>query len=390
MRSECKSKNWSFCFPRTGYFVPMKMIQPMTTSVNHKLGWRAYAGSEERWNAVVQRDSNADGKFYYSVKTTGVYCRPSCAARLPRRENVRFHASCEEAERAGFRACKRCQPNGLTLTEEYAEKVAAACRFIEGAGALPDLGVLAKSAGMSRFHFHRVFKKTTGLTPKDYARAHRAERMRKELSKRNTVTEAIYEAGFNSNGRFYAESSRMLGMKPGKFRQGGTGERIRFAVGECSLGSILVAASEMGVCAIFLGDDANELVGELQKRFAKAQLIGGDKKFERIVARVVAVVEAPKLGLDLPLDVRGTVFQRRVWRALCKIPSGSTASYAEVAKRIGSPKSVRAVASACASNVLAVVIPCHRVLRTGGALSGYRWGVERKRKLLEREKKTET
>ena len=217
-----------------------------------------YATDSERWHAVVHRDPNADGKFYYSVKTTGVYCRPSCAARLARRENVQFHASCEAAERAGFRACKRCQPNGRSLAEEYAAKVATACRTIETAEELPSLEVLAKAAGMSRFHFHRVFTKIAGLTPKAYAVAHREARMRQTLPKRSSVTEAIYEAGFNSNSRFYAAASQMLGMTPKNFRQGGKGEVIRFAVGECSLGSILVAASEKGVCAVSLGDDPEQ------------------------------------------------------------------------------------------------------------------------------------
>jgi AraC family transcriptional regulator of adaptative response/methylated-DNA-[protein]-cysteine methyltransferase len=339
----------------------------------------------ERWNAVVRRDSKADGHFYYSVKTTGVYCRPSCAARRARRENVQFHASCEAAERAGFRACKRCQPNGPALAEQYAAKVATACRTIDSAEGLPSLDVLAKAAGMSRFHFHRVFTKLVGLTPKAYAGARRAERMRQELTQRGTVTEAIYEAGFNSNSRFYSASAAMLGMAPKRFREGGMGTTIRFAVGECSLGSILVAASEKGVCAISFEDDPDRLVKDLQDRFPKAQLLGGDKAFERVVAQVIGFVEAPKTGLDLPLDVRGTAFQRRVWQALRAIPAGSTASYAEIARRIGSPKAVRAVAGACAANAIAVAIPCHRVLRTDGRLSGYRWGVERKRRLLQTE-----
>jgi len=346
---------------------------------------RHYASDEERWNAVQQRDASADGKFYCSVKTTGVYCRPSCATRGALRKNVAFHDSCAEAERAGFRPCKRCQPNGRTLAEDYAAKVAAACRTIETAENPPDLGVLAKAAAMSRFHFHRVFTKIIGLTPKAYAKARRAEQMRVELSKRSTVTEAIYNAGFNSNGRFYAESSQMLGMAPKSFRQGGTGETIRFAVGECSLGSLLVAASGKGVCAISIGDDPDKLVAELKDRFPKAQLIGDDRQFEHVVAQVIRFVEAPRIGLDLPLDIRGTAFQRRVWKALRDIPAGTTASYSDVAKRIGSPKSVRAVAGACAANTIAVAIPCHRVLRSGGAVSGYRWGVERKRALLEKE-----
>jgi AraC family transcriptional regulator of adaptative response/methylated-DNA-[protein]-cysteine methyltransferase len=263
--------------------------------------------------------------------------------------------------------------------------VAKACRLIETAEEMPNLDALAEAAGMSRFHFHRVFKTTTGVTPKAYAAAHRMRRVRDELSRGKTVTEAIYEAGFNSNGRFYATSSKVLGMTPTDFRSGGAGASIRFAVGECSLGSILVAATDKGVCAILLGDEPEPLVRDLQDRFPRAKLIGGDTGFEQLVSTVVGLVEAPALGLDLPLDVRGTAFQHRVWQALREIPAGSTASYTDIAERIGAPKAVRAVARACASNAIAVAIPCHRVVRRDGALSGYRWGVQRKRVLLARE-----
>jgi AraC family transcriptional regulator of adaptative response/methylated-DNA-[protein]-cysteine methyltransferase len=344
-----------------------------------------FSRDEERWEAVVRRDRAADGTFYYSVRTTGVYCRPSCAARLARREHVRFHATCEEAEQAGFRPCKRCQPTKPALAEQHAAAVAKACHLIEAAEAMPNLDALAAAVGMSRFHFHRVFKTLTGVTPKAYAAAHRVQRVRDELSRTDTVTEAIYGAGFNSNGRFYATSSEVLGMTPTNFRSGGHGACIRFAVGECSLGSILVAATDKGVCAIMLGDDPEALVRDLQDRFPRAQLLGGDEDFEHLVAKVVGFVEAPALGLDLPLDVQGTAFQQRVWQALRVIPSGTTASYTEIAERIGAPQAVRAVAQACASNALAVAIPCHRVVRKDGVLAGYRWGVERKRALLERE-----
>ena len=346
---------------------------------------RSFSNDENRWAAVVRRDAEADGKFFYSVRTTGVYCRPSCPARLARRENVGFHASCVDAEKAGFRACKRCRPKEPALAEQRAASVTKACRLIETAEVAPDLGTLAKAAGMSRFHFHRVFKAVTGVTPKAYAAAHRTRRMKAELLRSGTVTEAVYGAGFNSNGRFYATSSKMLGMTPMKFRSGGDGVSIRFAVGECSLGSILVAATERGICAILLGDDPQGLAHDLQDRFPKAHISGGDRDFEQLVAKAVGFVEAPALGFDLPLDVRGTAFQQRVWRALQRIPAGATASYADIAKRIGAPKAVRAVAQACASNTIAVAIPCHRVVRNDGALSGYRWGVERKRALLDRE-----
>jgi AraC family transcriptional regulator of adaptative response/methylated-DNA-[protein]-cysteine methyltransferase len=333
-----------------------------------------FPDDEARWNAVVHRDRNADGVFYYSVKTTGVYCRPSCGSRLARRENVGFHSCCEDAERAGFRACKRCRPNEQGLGEQRAAAVLTACRTIEQGAEAPDLTALAQAAGMSRFHFHRIFKAVTGLTPKGYAKAHRTRRVREELTRSDTVTKAIYGAGYQSNGHFYATSSTMLGMTPTDFRSGGQGTRIRFAVGESSLGAVL------------LGDDPEALVRDLQDRFPNARLSGGERDFEQWVAKVVGFVDSPKLGLDLPLDVRGTAFQQRVWQALRDIPCGETASYTEVARRIGAPKAVRAVAQACAANPIAVAIPCHRVVRTDGSLSGYRWGIDRKASLLERER----
>ncbi|MGD9743917.1 MAG: bifunctional DNA-binding transcriptional regulator/O6-methylguanine-DNA methyltransferase Ada [Dongiaceae bacterium] len=345
-----------------------------------------FASDEAKWEAVCRRDASADGRFFYSVRTTGVYCRPSCAARLAKRANVAFHATTAAAERAGFRPCKRCRPNEAPRAEREAAVIARACRAIESAEEMPSLATLAASVGMSRFHFHRLFRALTGVTPKAYADAYRARRVRDELAEAGTVTEAIYGAGFNSNGRFYAAADGLLGMSPTAFRTGGKGAELRFALGQCWLGAILVAASDKGVAAIMLGEDPDRLLRDLQDRFPQARLIGGDKGFESLVARVVGFVEAPGLGLDLPLDVRGTAFQRRVWEALREIPAGATASYAEIAARIGRPKSVRAVAQACAANALAVAIPCHRVVRTDGALSGYRWGVERKRALLEREK----
>jgi len=341
--------------------------------------------ADPRWAAVLARDPAADGRFVYSVDTTGVYCRPSCASRRARPEHVAFHPTSADAERAGFRPCLRCRPDRPPRIEQHAATVACVCRFIESAEQPPTLDTLAQEAGMSVSHLHRVFKAATGLTPKAYAAAHRARRVRAELGRSDTVTEAIYDAGYNSNGRFYAQSNDMLGMTPSRYRAGGIDTDIRFAVGECSLGSILVAASEIGVCAILIGDDPDALAHDLQDRFPRARLIGGDAAFEQLVAKVVGLVEAPRVGLDLPLDVRGTAFQQRVWQALRDIPAGTTVSYADLARRIGAPKSVRAVAQACGANPLAVAIPCHRVVRNDGALAGYRWGVERKRTLLDRE-----
>jgi len=341
---------------------------------------------EGRWQAVARRDPAADGVFVYSVRSTGVYCRPSCPSRPARRENVRFHSTTEDAERAGFRPCKRCDPSGPGLIGRHASAVALTCRSIERSDEPPSLDDLAASAGMSRHHFHRVFKAQTGVTPKGYAAAHRARRVREELDREATVTGAIYGAGFRSSGRFYETSTEILGMTPSAFRAGGDGSSIRFAIGESWLGPILVAASDKGVCAILLGDDPDDLARDVQDRFPEAELIGGDPGFDRLVAGVVALVESPSVGLALPLDIRGTAFQRRVWEALRSIPPGSTASYAEIASRIGLPKSVRAVAGACGANALAVAIPCHRVVRTDGSLSGYRWGVDRKAGLLRRER----
>jgi AraC family transcriptional regulator of adaptative response/methylated-DNA-[protein]-cysteine methyltransferase len=357
----------------------------MSGAIEERVQGGMSAEADPRWAAVAARDRDADGTFYYSVKTTGVYCRPSCGARLAKPTNVRFHRTREEAEHAGFRPCKRCKPDQPSIEERYAATVAVACRTIEAAESIPSLASLAKGAGLSLHHFHRVFKGVTGLTPREYGAAHRNNRVRDELRRRPTVTEAIYESGFNSDSRFYEQSDQMLGMTPRDYRAGGSGMDIQFAVGECSLGSILVARSAKGMCAILLGDDPDALVRDLQDRFPRATLMGGDRAFEEVVARVVAFVEAPALGLDLPLDVRGTAFQQRVWQALRKIPVGSTITYAELAARIGAPKAVRGVAGACAANPLAVAIPCHRVIRNDGAVSGYRWGVERKRMLLEKE-----
>jgi len=343
----------------------------------------ASARDDARWEAVIARDASFDGQFYYSVATTGVYCRPSCPARLAKRCNVSFHDTAADAERAGFRACKRCKPDGLSLDQQHAETVAEACRLIETAEVTPTLDALAEAVGLSPYHFHRIFKAAVGVTPKAYATAHRNKRVRDQLNRSGTVTEAIYDAGFNSNGRFYAISAKVLGMTPTDFRSGGANAEIKFAIGECSLGAILVAASDKGVCAILLGDEPEALARDLQDQFPRAQLVGGDAAFERLAAQVIGFVEAPGIGLDLPLDVQGTAFQHRVWDALRRIPAGSTASYAEIAEAIGAPKSVRAVARACAANHLAVAIPCHRVVRTDGALSGYRWGVQRKQALLD-------
>ncbi|QYY28234.1 bifunctional DNA-binding transcriptional regulator/O6-methylguanine-DNA methyltransferase Ada [Cupriavidus pinatubonensis] len=349
-------------------------------------GTAMYASEASRWQAVQARDAAADGYFVYAVRTTGVYCRPSASARLPKRENVEFFDTPAAAEAAGYRASRRARADRTSAAAGRAALVAEVCRLIEASDTVPSLDELAARAGMSPFHLHRVFKAETGLTPRAYASAYRARRLRAGLGTPNaSVTEAIYDAGFNSNSRFYETSDQLLGMRARDYRAGGTGAVIHFAVGQCSLGAILVAQSQRGICAILLNDDPDALVRELQDQFPNAQLIGGDAGFENLVAQVVGFVEAPSIGLNLPLDVRGTAFQERVWQALREIPPGTTVSYAEIAERIGRPTATRAVAQACGANHIAIAIPCHRVVRRDGDIAGYRWGVDRKRELLRRE-----
>lgn len=340
---------------------------------------------DQRWQAVIDRDHSYSGCFVYAVRTTGVYCRPGCASRLPLRKNVRFFATSMKAESAGFRACQRCQPSGEPLAAQQASAVAHACRIIESAETTPRLEELAAAVEISPYHFHRMFKGQTGITPNAYALQHRAQRVREQLTHSTTVTSAIYSAGYNSSGRFYTDATKTLGMKPTTLRAGGAGELITFAIGQCWLGAVLVAATERGICAIALDDEAETLARDLQDKFPRAEFIGDDTRFKQTVAQVVGFIESPARGLHLPLDIQGTAFQRRVWQALQQIPPGETVSYTELAARLSEPKAVRAVASACAANTLAVAIPCHRVVRTDGSLSGYRWGVDRKRALLLRE-----
>ena len=340
-----------------------------------------------RWQAIVERNKAADGHFVYGVRTTGVYCQPSSATRLPKRENIEFFDTPEAAEQQGYRPSKRLRRGQPSLENIYLAKIAEACRYIEQHDEDVPLTELAEHIGISTYHFHRLFKATTGLTPKAYASAHRNQRLRASLNESERVTDAIFDAGFNSNSRFYETSSAMLGMTPKTWRDGGKGTQIYFALAVCSMGDILVAQSAKGICAILLGDDASILLQDLQDKFPQAELIGSDAQFEKRVSEVVGFIEAPKIGLNLPLDIRGTAFQQRVWQALRDIPVGTTVSYTDIAQRIGSPKAARAVAGACATNILAVAIPCHRVVRNDGALSGYRWGIERKRALLNKESK---
>ena len=365
------------------------MTQPrpdLAASADHR-----FETEPRRWAAVQRRDPAADGHFVFSVKTTGVYCRPSCAARPARRENVAFHATPADARRAGFRPCKRCRPDEPPRAAREAAVIAEACRMIqravEAGGDGLHLADLAAKAGASPHHFHRMFRRIAGVTPKAYAAAERQRRVQASLSAGSRVTETIYDAGFNSSSRFYEAAPAMLGMTPSAYRKGGEGEVIWHAMGRCSLGGVLVAATGRGVCAILFGDQPAALVKDLKGRFPKARLVEPAPGFADWVAKVVRFVDDPgcAAGLDLPLDIRGTAFQRRVWEALRAIPAGRTATYAEVARSLGVPRAVRAVAGACAANKIAVAIPCHRVIGADGRLTGYRWGEDRKRRLLERE-----
>ena len=351
----------------------------------HSVQTNTITQEDPRWKAFVHRDPAAVGQFFTAVRTTGIYCLPTCSARLPKPENVRFFETKQAAEQAGYRPCKRCKPDQMDQENKNIAMITKICRILEVNEKIPSLDQLAASAGMSKYHFHRLFKKTTGLTPREYAVSRRESRLRENITQKNTITEAIYEAGYNANSRFYEKSSQVLGMTPSTYRSGGKNMEIRYAIGKSSLGLILIAESERGLCSIMLGDDPDVLVDDLRKRFTKAEIIAGDRAFEQHVAQVVGFVESPKIGLDLPLDIQGTAFQQRVWQALRQIPPGKTASYAEIASRIGSPKAARAVAQACASNYLAVAIPCHRVVHNDGSISGYRWGVERKKNLLKNE-----
>ncbi|MGD9602848.1 MAG: bifunctional DNA-binding transcriptional regulator/O6-methylguanine-DNA methyltransferase Ada [Gammaproteobacteria bacterium] len=345
----------------------------------------ALATDDDLWAAVVRRDPAADGTFVYAVRTTGVYCRPSCPARRARRENVRFHAHCEDAERAGFRPCLRCRPNERSADAAQLRRIEAACRALDEAETPPTLADLAAQAGLSRFHFHRLFKAHTGLTPKAYASARRAARLRDALPHSARVTDAIYDSGFNSSSRFYSSAPRALGMAPRTFRNRGAQEIIHYAFGRASLGTVLVAATGRGLCAILLGDAQDALLEDLKARFSRATLVAAETDFAATVHAVVALIETPSRGLGLPLDIRGTAFQQRVWQALRAIPPGGTVSYGELAARIDAPRASRAVARACGANPLAVAVPCHRVIGAHGELAGYRWGVARKRQLLARE-----
>lgn len=345
----------------------------------------AYITDDARWQAVIGRDKNADGQFFYAISTTKIYCYPSCPSRLALRSHTLFFENTTTAELAGFRPCKRCKSDQDTPENRDTLIITQACRFIENADVIPSLDTMAQSQNLSRYHFHRLFKSITGVTPRAYAIAHRTAKIRAELTRNTTITNAIYQAGFNGNGRFYATSTKVLGMTATNYKNGGNSETIHYSIGKCSFGSIMIARSEKGICAILIQDDEEPLFDDLKNRFPKATRIEDRSDFKHWLEQVVHFVEAPKKGLELPLDIRGTLFQQRVWQLLQTIPLGTTASYTDIATLLGDPKAVRAVARACAANPIALLIPCHRVVRSDGGISGYRWGVENKRTLIVRE-----
>jgi AraC family transcriptional regulator, regulatory protein of adaptative response / methylated-DNA-[protein]-cysteine methyltransferase len=341
---------------------------------------------EQCWTALTSRDASAAGAFFYAVRTTGIYCRPGCGSRPPRRDNVAFYATQAAAEAAGFRACKRCRPTEGSMAERHVAAIGRACALIRGEDALPSLAEMANAAGISRFHFHRVFKQITGTTPREWGKAHRLDRFAARLDSGENVAEAVYGAGFGASSRAYEAAPNGLGMTPGARRHGGRGETIRFTTVETGLGWALVASTERGICMTALGDERAALEAELRRRFPAALIWPADAALTAWAERIVQFITRPDAQPDLPLDIRGTAFQALVWRALQKIPPGRTRTYSEIAAALGRPSAVRAVAQACASNKLALLVPCHRVVRSDGELAGYRWGVERKRALIARER----
>ncbi len=342
----------------------------------------------QAWQAVLERDRHYDGLFVYAVRSTGIFCRPSCPSRRPRPEQVEFYERPQAAEKAGYRSCRRCRPTENGSLSHLPETITRVCRFIDGEpDEAPTLEKLAYLTAMSPFHLQRSFKQALGMSPRQYGELRRFLRFRERLQKGDDVTTAMYEAGFNSPSRLYERSTQNLGMTPSSYRAGAAGERVRFAIAETTLGQVLVAQTDKGVCAVRIGDSAKDLEAGLRSEFSKADVARDDRKLSPVLHQVVRGAEGKGVSEEIPLDIRHTAFQWKVWQALRNIKVGETRSYADIAKAIGEPKAVRAVANACGANPVALVIPCHRVVRTGGALGGYHWGPDRKRKLLESESK---
>lgn len=343
---------------------------------------------EMRWRAVEERDASFNGIIFYGVRSTGVYCKPSCPSRRPGREQVVFFDTLAEAESASFRACRRCHPRVAETRDAQVVLVEKACRLIEAAAqGLPSLAELGAALGVSRYYLQRTFKKIVGVSPRQYALAHRVEQFKAGIRKGDAVIDAMYDAGYGSSSRLYEQSNAELGMTPASYSRGGAGARIGYTVAASDLGRVLVAATGRGLCAVRLGDSDEELEGMLSAEFPEAEISRDEAALAVYVETILRHLDGQQTTLDLPLDVRATAFQRRVWEELRRIPYGSTRSYGEVAEAIGQPSATRAVARACATNPVAIVTPCHRVVRGDGSLSGYRWGVERKQKLLSEERR---
>ena len=340
--------------------------------------------SETQWRQVMERDARQDGRFVFAVRTTGIYCRPSCPSRRPRRDSVEFFSDPKLAERAGYRACLRCKP---TEVSAQAQSVMRARQLLDEAEGVLTLAELSKRVGVSPFHLQRLFKRATGLSPREYQSARRMQHVKHGLRKGDDVTTALYDAGFGSPSRLYEKAGQQLGMTPGVYRRGGAGMTIQVAIVPSPLGRLLVATTSRGLCAVRFGENAAELERELREEFRAAEIERDDAALQPYLQPLLSSLRGEKVTIDLPLDVRATAFQKKVWDALREIPAGETRSYSEVARAIGDPKAVRAVATACASNPVALAVPCHRVVRSDGQLAGYRWGIERKKKLLERERR---
>ena len=347
------------------------------------------ANAEDYWQAVLAKDASFDGTFFYAVRSTSIYCRPSCPARRPRREQVLFFSLPEVAERAGFRPCQRCTPQNATTPNPQVERVERVCQYIESNLDSPlTLAILGEQVGMSPHHLQRIFKRIMGITPRQYAEAHRLSELKTQLKEGQAVTTALYEAGYSSSSRLYEQASTRLGMTPATYRRGGKGMQISYTLVDCLLGRVLIAIAQRGMCALYLGNCDAELVAALLAEYPAAEFYGDNVDLKVWVSSLLDHLNGEQIHLDLPLDFQATAFQWRVWEELRAIPYGTTRSYREIARSIGHPQAVRAVARACATNPVSLVIPCHRVIRGDGSLGGYRWGLERKQALLAREKQT--
>jgi len=366
------------CLPSADYLYPQEVTHAMK-----KTEPKTYSTDDARWKAVLSRDASADGAFYYAVQSTGIYCRPTCPSRRPVRAQVTFFEDIDSAERADFRPCLRCRPEEVSSQQRV---VAHILQLLDTGEVPPSLAELSEAVGLSASHLQRLFRRATGLSPKQYAALQRLQRFKAGLKQGRSVTGAMYDAGYGSSRGLYEKASQQLGMAPGAYKRGGEAEQIAYTVTDSPIGRMLVAGTQRGVCAVYFGEDA-ALVRGLRAEYPRAALVRADGRLRSTVNAIrVHLGHSGPRRLDLPIDVQATAFQSRVWEALREIPYGQTRSYAQIAKAIGEPRAVRAVARACATNPVAVVVPCHRVVKSDGKLGGYRWGVQRKRAVLDRER----